>query len=141
MKNLLSLVFFFVLAASINEAYAQSFQVIVNEANATESLSKQEVSDIFLKEKTKWADGTDITPIDLKAQSATRVAFSVEVHGRSVGAIRSHWQQAAFSGAGTAPLERSSDADVIEFVKANPGAVGYISDGTAADGVKVLNVQ
>jgi len=96
---------------------------------------------IFLKEETKWSDGTAITPIDLKAQSATRVAFSLEVHGRSVGAIRSYWQQAAFSGAGTAPLERSSDTDVIEFVKANPGAVGYVSSTTETSEVKDIKIE
>lgn len=125
----------------VANATAQSFKVIVNEANTETTVSKSDLSAIFLKTKTKWADGSSITPVDLTARAAVREAFSKEVHGRGVGAIRSHWQQAAFSGAGTAPIERSSDADVITFVKSNPGAVGYISADTDATGVKVLQVN
>ncbi len=77
----------------------------------------------------------------MNARSATREAFSNEVHGRNVGAIRSYWQQAAFSGAGTAPVERSNDAEIIDFVKANAGAVGYISASSEATGVKVISVN
>jgi ABC-type phosphate transport system substrate-binding protein len=129
------------LVAFATQVSAQSFQVIVNEGNATSSISKDDLSNIFLKKKTKWDDGSAVTPVDLNARSAVREAFSQDVHGRGVGAIRSYWQQAAFSGAGTAPLERSSDAEVIGFVKANPGAVGYISADTDAAGVKVLSVN
>ncbi|MEQ8524236.1 substrate-binding domain-containing protein [Gracilimonas sp.] len=124
-----------------SELAAQSYKVIVNEANTIESITKKDLSDIFLKKTSKWDDGTAITPIDLGTRSTTRAAFSIDVHGQSIGAIRSYWQQAAFSGAGTAPLERSSDADVIAFVQSYPGAVGYISDSADAAGVKVLDIK
>jgi ABC-type phosphate transport system substrate-binding protein len=126
---------------SATQVYAQSFKVIVNETNATETLTKKEVSEIFLKTMKKWADGSEVVPVDLNARSQTRATFSQEVHGRGVGAIRSYWQQAAFSGAGTAPLERSDDAEVIAFVKANAGAIGYIAADTDAAGVKEVSVN
>ncbi|WP_445666261.1 substrate-binding domain-containing protein [Fodinibius sp. AD559] len=141
MKNVITTLLGVILIAFATEATAQSFKVIVNEANATETISKKELSKIFLKNKTKWDDGSSITPVDLKASSGTRKAFSNEILGRDVGAIRSYWQQAAFSGAGTAPVERSSEAEVITFVKNNPGAVGYISESTDASGAKVLTIN
>lgn len=140
MKNLL-IILSIILFAGVTEVNAQSFQIIVNEKNPIESISKDDLSDLFLKKKTKWDNGSDVTPVDLNARSATREAFTQEVHGRNVGAIRSYWQQAAFSGAGTAPVERSSDADVISFVKSNPGAVGYISTGVEAAGVKIISIN
>lgn len=140
MKKTVSLLVLFLIAGTLAVS-AQSYKIIVNEANATASITKQDASNIFLKKKSKWDDGTKIEPIDLAASSATRAAFSEDIHGRGVGAIRSHWQQAAFSGAGTAPLERGNDADVVAFVKSNPGAVGYISAEATADGVKVLTVN
>lgn len=129
------------LVFGMSELAAQSFKVIVNEANATESISKKDLSDIFLKKKTKWDNGSTITPLDLGIRSTTRAAFSLEVHGQSIGSIRSYWQQAAFSGAGTPPLERSSDADVIAFVKSYPDAVGYVSEAADVSGVKVLTIE
>jgi ABC-type phosphate transport system substrate-binding protein len=140
MKKAVITLLLFVVVFSVN-ASAQSYKIIVNEVNPESSVSKSDLSAIFLKTKTKWGDGSAVTPIDQNARSAVREAFSQDVHGRGVGAIRSHWQQAAFSGAGTAPLERSSDADVIAFVKSNPGAVGYISADADAAGVKVLQVN
>lgn len=140
MKKLFPIVVL-LLVGLLTEVSAQSFQVIVNEASAVSSISKDDLSNIFLKKQSKWNDGSAVTPVDLNARSAVREAFSQEVHGRGVGAIRSYWQQAAFSGAGTAPLERSSDADVIAFVKSTPGAVGYISADTDAAGVKVLSIN
>lgn len=141
MKNVITTLLAIILIGFATEATAQSFKVIVNEANTTETISKKELSEIFLKNKTKWDDGSSITPVDLKASSETRKAFSNEILGRDVGAIRSYWQQAAFSGAGTAPVERSSEAEVITFVKNNPGAVGYISESTDASGAKVLTIN
>lgn len=137
-KLILSTLFLFVASVALQ---AQNFKVIVNEANATTSLSKKEVSEIFLKTKSSWDDGSKIVPVDQTARSATRAEFSQEIHGRNVGAIRSHWQQASFSGAGTAPAERPSDAEVIAFVKNNPGAVGYISADADVSGVKVVAVN
>lgn len=140
MKSLLTTLFL-LLVVTVTEVQAQSFKVIVNEANTISSVSKSELSDIFLKKKTSWNDGTKIDPVDLGARSAVRENFSKEVHGRGVGAIRSYWQQAAFSGAGTAPLERPSDAEVIAFVSANPGAIGYISADSEAPGVKTISIN
>lgn len=141
MKKILSIVVILLALTATQAASAQSFKVIVNEANSTESVSSNELSDIFLKKTKKWADGKDINPVDLNTRSEVREEFSQQIHGRGIGAIRNFWQQAAFSGAGSAPLERSSDADVIEYVKANPGAVGYISASADASGVKVLSVK
>lgn len=92
-KLILSTLFLFVASVALQ---AQNFKVIVNEANATTSLSKKEVSEIFLKTKSSWDDGSKIVPVDQTARSATRAEFSQEIHGRNVGAIRSHWQQASF---------------------------------------------
>lgn len=139
MKKILILLTVLILAVTgITEA--QSYQVIVNNTNSVSNITKSDLSAIFLKTTNRWDNGTNIEPVDLSSRSAVRADFSQDVHGRSVGAIRSHWQQAAFSGAGTAPLERGSDADVIEFVRNNPGAIGYISAGINASGVKTLQV-
>ncbi|MCC5926450.1 MAG: hypothetical protein JJU41_07800 [Bacteroidetes bacterium] len=122
-------------------AQAQSYVVIVNNNNAVTELTKAELSEIFLKTKVRWDDGVSIIPVDLNARSTVREDFTQEIHGRRVAAIRTHWQQAAFSGGGTAPPERNSDADVIQFVRDNPGAIGYISSETPPTGVKVIIVK
>ena len=63
------------------------------------------------------------------------------VLGKTVSAVKSYWQQQIFAGREVPPVEKTSDAEVIAFVKANRGAVGYVSDTAAVTGVRVLRVD
>jgi ABC-type phosphate transport system substrate-binding protein len=121
--------------------FAQSFKIIVNPGNSITSLTKKEVSDLFLKKKTTWANGSDAKPVDLTSDSKVREDFTQQVHGKSISAIRNYWQQMTFLGTTTPPPEKSSDTDVIEFVKKNAGAIGYVSSGATTEGVKKININ
>ena len=57
-----------------------------------------------------------------------------------VGRPMSFWQQQIFAGKDVPPDTKASDADVIAFVSATPGAIGYVSAGAAVAGVKVVKV-
>ena len=71
-----------------------------------------------------------------------RQSFSQAVLGKAPAAVRSYFQQLLFSGRGVPPVEKGSDADVLAFVRANPGGVGYVSAATpTGDGVKVLKLE
>lgn len=135
------IVFVLLLIMMGSNIFAQSYKVIVNTANLALSLSTKEVSDFLLKKKTKWADGTTVMPVDLNSNSQTREDFSKYIHGKSTGVIRSYWQQSAFSGTASAPPEKASDAEVIEYVKKNKGAIGYVSVVSNTNGVKTINLK
>jgi hypothetical protein len=36
------------------------------------------------------------------------------------------------------PVQQETDADVVAFVRRNPGAIGYVAGGAQLDGVRVL---
>lgn len=144
MKKLILVAFSAVLllavSAPIVEAQA-GYQVIVNSGNSTDSISKGDLAKIFMKKSSSFPNGTKAEPVDQNEDSPVRAAFSEDVLGKKVSAIKSFWQKQIFSGRGTPPDILDTDGDVIEFVKRNPGAVGYISAGASADGVKVLTVN
>lgn len=140
MKKTIYLIVFIYLS-TFGLTYAQSYKVIVNSGNSTSSISKKEVSDLFLKKKTKWDNGNAVMPVDQAASSKARETFTQDIHGKSVSAVRSFWQQAAFSGTASAPPEKANDAEVIEFVKKNSGAIGYVSTSASVSDVKVLTVN
>ncbi len=120
---------------------AQSFKVIVNQSNTVSSLTAKEISDYFLKKETKWTNGDAVVPVDLSVKSGVREDFSNNIHGKSVSAIKSYWQQYVFAGKGTPPIEKNTDAEVVDFVKRNAGAIGYVSANADVSGVKVLTVN
>jgi ABC-type phosphate transport system substrate-binding protein len=126
-------------AASAGEA--RDFLLIVNPANSLREAPREQVADAFLKKLTRWPDGERIRPVDLRTDNGVRWRFSERVLMRSVGAVRSYWQQRIFSGRDVPPPEVDSDASVIAFVAKVPGAVGYVSAGAKLAGVAELAIR
>lgn len=138
MKRYIILAVFVCLGLAIQ---AQTFKVIVNVDNSTTSLSPKELSDIFLKKHLKWKNNENIIPVDMSSRSAVREDFSNVVHGKTVSAVKSYWQQFVFAGKGTPPVEKNNDIEVVEYVKRNPGAIGYVSLNSDVSGVKVISLN
>lgn len=127
------------------------FVVIVNSSNPVTSLTRSELSNIFLKQQSAWPDGQVIVPVDQEETSAVRAEFSRVVMKRPIAAVKSYWQKQIFSGAAVPPVEKASSEDVAVYVSTVHGAVGYVglvaalSSGRAVvklpAGVKVVRLS
>ncbi len=118
------------------------YKLVVQSDNVQKSMSRDEVAKLFLKKVTTWPGGQPVIPVDQPRESAVRKAFSRGVLGKDVAAVESYWQQAIFSGRAVPPIERSSDAQVIAFVRDHPNSVGYVSaDVDLGASVKELAVE
>ncbi len=126
-----------------HQSSAQIFAVIVNKSNPATSLSKEEVSNLFLNKTKTWNHGEPVLPVDLSVKSATRKAFSQTMLGKPASAVKSYWQQLAFSGRAKAPAEEDNEKAVLQYVQDNPGAIGYISPDVnyKAYRVKIVDVN
>jgi len=117
------------------------YRLVVNDANATSSMRAADVARIFLKRRRQWADGQAIQPVDQSVASAVRGTFSRQVLDMTLGEVRDHWMRVLLSGRDVPPLVRDGDANVLEYVLAEPGAIGYVSSQTALPtGVKTVEV-
>jgi len=58
-----------------------------------------------------------------------------------ISAVQSFWLQQVYSGQSTPPPVKPADADVIAYITANPGAIGYVEAAPAAGTVKVLAIK
>jgi len=130
---------FLILASANVWAQAKSYKIIVNPSNPVSSISREEVSRIFLKKTTKFSDGRGASPLDLPANSPTRESFSKDIHGKSSSAVDAYWQQLIFSGRDIPPAQKS-ESGVLEFVRSNGNAIGYVPSGADTAGVKVISV-
>jgi ABC-type phosphate transport system substrate-binding protein len=124
----------------IGAASAADFVIIVNESNKITSLPLRDVASYFLKKKAQWSGGIKAMPVGLPESNATTIAFDKQVLTKSAAALRAYWQQEIFSGRNTPPVEKPNDAEVLAFVQKNPGAIGYVSPGSATTGVRVVTV-
>jgi ABC-type phosphate transport system substrate-binding protein len=134
-------------ALSAHAAHAQastepSFKIVVNAANPVSSLSREELSRLFLKKVTSWRDSKPVALVDQRVNNPVRESFTRDVHGRQVGSVTSFWLQMIFAGRAIPPVEKASDVDVAAFVAANPAAIGYVSaNADLPSGVKAIAIS
>lgn len=129
------------LSAAGERADDAGFLVVVHPSQPMASITRAELSAIYMKRTRSWGDGSEILPLDQTASSFVRERFSRAVHGKNVAYVTRYWQRLIFSGRGIPPRQLPGDAAVLELVKHHRGAIGYIAPGTPpGDGVKIIPV-
>jgi len=120
-------------------AAQDGYRIVVNPSNPVSSLSKGQVSKLFL-ETTSWDDGAPAAPVDLLPASPVREGFSKDVLGLSVPAAVDRMLAATRVAGGNPPPALASDREVLAYVRLKPGAIGYVSLAADITGVKVIAV-
>jgi ABC-type phosphate transport system substrate-binding protein len=118
-----------------------AFVVIVNPDNPADSVDRDFLRDAYLKKTTEWGGGETIHPIDLTTKFPARDRFTEQVVRKTASQLKTYWNQQIFSGKGVPPPEAETPGDVIEYVLANKGAVGYIPADIDAGKAKVIRIR
>jgi len=141
MRKIMTLVVCLAALLWAKPAQAQGYRVVVNAANPTSALSKDDLARVYLKKQTTWKSGGAVAVVDQSPKAAVRAQFSMQVLGRDVPTMKNYWQQSLFSGRGVPPIEQASDEQVLSFVASNHGAIGYVSaNAQLPAGVKVVEI-
>jgi ABC-type phosphate transport system substrate-binding protein len=138
-KRCLSILFFgTVLSCSL--AKAQAVAVIANSSVKASDVSTDELRDVFTGDKSSLHDGSKVNPVTLKG-GGVNDAFLKQYVGKSDAAFRTSWRSLVFTGQGSMPKAFDSEAQMVDYVAATPGAIGYVGAGTPHDKVKTLAVK
>jgi len=113
--------------------------VIANPSVKVSEVSKSDLVDVFTGASTSLS-GSRVTPV-LMMESVHHELFLRTYIAKSDGPFRSGWKSLVFSGQATMPKSLPNDAAVVEYVKSNQGAIGYIDNGTPHGGVNVITVK
>ena len=140
MRKLLVAAAALVLLAAGPAAAEDGFKVVANLEVPAESLSRAQLSDVFLKRSTVFPGGGAAAPVDQAEGSPVFEAFSRDVHGKAGSVVRAFWKKVAATGRDSPPPVRRSDDEVLAFVRSTRGAIGYVSAATPTSGVKVIRV-
>lgn len=105
---------------------------IVVISNSETAVSADEIRDIFLGEK-QFAGSIKLVVID---NAALQGGFLSKVMHMDAAKYNGIWTKKSFRDGLTPPAVKSGDAEVIEYIKRTPGAIGYVS--TTPAGVKVI---
>jgi len=132
MRLLAALATALVIGGAVPSPAADDFVVIVNPSVVGVNVRRADLAAVFLRTAWRWGGGATAVPVDQSGTSAVRKAFSDSVLGMPVATALQYWQKQMFqANARRPPAVKGSDAEVIAFVAATEGAVGYVSKGTA----------
>ncbi len=133
-------VFIPVFAAGAGISADASVRIVVNPRVKGTQIPRATLTSIFLKQAPRWTDGVPIAPVDQSVKSPIRNTFSINILQQQLMDVQIYWQRKMAAGVSPPPV-KTSDEDVIAFVAATPGAIGYISASTALpDTVKAIEV-
>ena len=117
------------------------YRVVVHVSNPVARLTRTQVSQIFLRKALLWDNRQPVLPVDQAPDSPVRRSFTKEVHRRTVASVQTYWQQETFAGRGVAPPERTSDANLLAYIRRFPNAIGYVhADARLGNDIKVVIV-
>ena len=75
---------------------------------------------------------------ELPRDNVARAAFYLQLTGMAPAQINSYWSRLMFTGQTLPPQPLPSEAAVIDMVRRNPSAMGYVSSEPTDRGVRVV---
>jgi len=105
---------------------AQATHHIISNANLELThLPLNKARSIFSMRLHKWPDGSPIRVYVLPDDNAAHRQFVQSVLRMFPHQLRRNWDRYIYTGTGQAPIEVSSEAEMIKQVSMTPGAIGY----------------
>jgi hypothetical protein len=127
------------LACGINVAPADVVPVVSIKSSIT-SLSKNQIMDIFLGNRTRFPDGNSAIPIDQLAGSTACKEFYARFADMSPAQVRAYWSRIIFTGRGQPPRTASTGGEAKKLLLDNPNIITYIDDSLVDSSVRVVLV-
>ncbi|MBV8656875.1 MAG: hypothetical protein JO142_03520 [Burkholderiales bacterium] len=118
-------------------AQAADVAVVVNPKAGVDSLSPEQIANLFLGKATSFPNGAAATPVD-QNEGPVRDEFDSKVLKKDAAGVKAHWAKMQFTGKGNPPKEVGGSADVKKQVAGNPNAIGYIEKSAVDGTVKVV---
>lgn len=120
-------------------ATAADWVLVAHPDSAPASLSKEDVKNILLGNKTKW-DAGGLIKLAVLTEGPVHDAVIQNFAARTADQFDKYWKKQVFTGKGVAPEAFKTDAELVAYVAKTPGAFGYVATGSAGTGVKTVAV-
>lgn len=114
--------------------------VVTGAKSPSTTLSRNQVSDVFLGKVVSLPDGSSAAPIDQPESSPLRDEFYSKVANKSAAQAKAHWAKLYFTGRGVPPREGTDSNNIKRILNSTPGSIGYIEQSSLDSSVKVVFV-
>lgn len=126
------------LSLSLPVLAQEPITVVVHPDNPLSSLSRADVSALFLGRYTSYPDGQTARPVDHAQDSSLRASFYEQLTGKPINKINAYWARLIFAGRIRPPKQVEGDQDVIQIVSNDIAAIGYVQGSVPTQNVKVV---
>lgn len=111
-----------------------SLAVIVSKDSNIKTISKKNISNIFLAKTKKLPNGQKAITVELN-ENKYKEQFYKQIAGKSLKRLKKYWAALIFTGKGQPPKKMKNAFEIIEFVKTHTNAIAYIPtvDALSAD--------
>jgi len=112
--------------------------VVISNPSGPDSITTNEVRDLYLNRSKALPNGQNATPFELPEGNSARAEFHDKVTGRNDAQLKAFWSQQVFTGRGQPPAEAGNATAMKAQVSSTPGAIGYIDSADVDSSVKVI---
>lgn len=112
--------------------------VIVSASNPIPAMSQKDVVDIYMGRKRTFPTGEYAFPLDMPRDGPLRQRFYAAMTGMSLSQVNGYWSRLVFTGQVLPPQPLPDTNTMLEVVRRNPGAIGYVDVKPHDPGIKVV---
>ena len=125
------------LALVFTPAAWADYYVVVSDQNPTRQLSQTEALHMFMGRTRSFPHGDRATAYDL-ADDAERADFYHSLGGMSLAQVTSYWARLMFSGRSLPPQRLEDRAAMMERVRSDPTAIGWLPQAPTERGLRAV---
>jgi hypothetical protein len=128
---------FVVLYTTLLEAN-EGYSVVVSSESSIQSISKEEISRIFLSKTKVLPNSQKALTLELR-NTKYQKDFYESICGKSLKQLKKYWATVIFTGKGQPPKKMQEVEDILTIVKENMNAIAYIPNSTTIpSGIKII---
>ncbi|MCL1035817.1 hypothetical protein L2750_01415 [Shewanella submarina] len=113
--------------------------VVVNADSGIESLTHNELVDIFMGRYRTFPDGRSVTVYENASDQQVREAFYRSLVNRNLAQVNAYWARLQFSGRVRQPEEIRNLESLSERIGSTPSAISFVRSSDVTDKMKVVH--
>ncbi len=114
-------------AAAVSTAAHADFYVVVGADNPQPALTRKEAVDLFMGRTRSFENGDFALVFDLPRDDPRRAAFYQALTGLGPAQVNSYWARLMFSGQSMPPVSLPDETAMVDVVRRNPSALGWLT--------------
>lgn len=112
--------------------------VIVNIRSGVATMTRNEVINLFFGRSRQFFNGIEALPVDLSDAHSDRARFYQLLVGKDLAQVDAYWSRQVFSGKTRPPPKLATSEEVVKWVIANPGGIGFVDAAKVDARVRVV---